>query len=235
MAMATQTVCNRIRVVLVEDHDLLRKGVRTALAEEPDIDVVGEADEFNKAVNLIAELQPGLVILDIKLRNGTGMDVVRQIKTLAPNSRILVLSAYNDKRYLFAFARLGVSGYLLKTVSIDDLKKAIHQVVQGAAIFGPEVGDNIVSLLQERADPPRLFESNHDINSSSDDVKLHQSLTPRQKEVLGCLSQGLRNCEIASALAISLKTVEAHVEQILLKLRSRSRTEAVLSALQNGY
>ncbi len=201
-------------VVLVEDHELVRRGIRSTLATDENVELVGEATTAQDAVALICGSQPDVVILDIQLRQGTGMDVSRAVRTLAPNSKILVLTGHDDDQYVISLARLGVNGYLLKTVSSHELLKALRQVASGCLIFGPSASNTVKTLLEgdghiqdRRAEGRRL--------------------TAREAEVLEHLREGRRNHEIGAALGIATKTVETHVANLLRKLGVQNRTQAV--------
>jgi len=218
--LATQS----ITVVLVDDHPLARSGVRQFLKRDRHIEIVGETDTEREAVDLIGQLQPDVVILDIRLRHGTGINVVRAAKAIAPNAKTLVLTAYDDDRSVDAFVKLGAAGYMLKTTSPAQLRRAVHNVAAGSLVFAAEVAPRVKSLLDGNG---------RGIRRGSAAANRH--LTIRQAEVLEYIGQGFRNREIAETLGISVKTVEAHVERVLQKLGVTSRTEAVVCAVKNGW
>jgi len=229
-----------ISVVIVDDHELVRQGVRKLLSRDARIRVVGEAVGSDEAISLIGQLQPDVALTDIRLQQGSGIDVSRAARNVAPNTRVLVLSAYDDDQYVSSAMRLGVSGYLLKTVSAKELTRAIHDAVEGQLVFSPLISNKVKILLQ-KASIEVCPEVSTGIGSNEENGKetTHvlsgdTNLTIREAEVLEHLALGLRNSEIASAMGISLKTVEAHIEHILLKLGARSRTQAVLWALRSG-
>jgi two-component system response regulator DevR len=201
-------------VVLVEDHELVRQGIRGILASDEDVELVGEAGTAQEAVALICGSRPDVVIMDIQLRQGTGIDVSRAISTLAPNSKILVLSGHDDDQYVMSLAKLGVNGYLLKSASSHELLAALHQVASGCLIFGPGVSDTVKSLL----------EGDGDIGERRTGAR---RLTARETEVLEHLREGRMNHEIGAAMGISVKTVESHVANLLRKLDAQNRTQAV--------
>ena len=210
----------QISVVLVDDHYLIRRSIRSCLAPDPQINVVGEADESEQAISLITQTQPDVAMLDIRLGQGSGIDVGRAIKSLSSFTKILVLTAYDDIQYVRSLMKIGISGYMLKTTSPKELRKAVHDVAENRVVFSPSIIDKMVSLLGpgRNGSHPRYADA---------------YLTNRQSDVLNYMGQGMRNREIADALGISLKTVEAHVEQILRKLGVKNRTQAVISA--EGY
>jgi DNA-binding NarL/FixJ family response regulator len=201
-------------VVLVEDHELMRQGIRSILASDEDVELVGEAGTAQEAVALICGSRPDVVIMDIQLRQGTGIDVSRAISTLAPDSKILVLSGHDDQRYVKSLTKLGVNGYLLKSASSHELLTALHQVASGCLIFDPGVSDTVKSLLEGEGD-------------TADKGTEIRRLTARETEVLEHLRDGRMNHEIGAAMGISIKTVETHVANLLRKLDAQNRTQAV--------
>jgi DNA-binding NarL/FixJ family response regulator len=229
-----------INVVIVDDNEIVRQGVRKLLSRDTRIRVVGEAVSSDEAILLISELQPDVALTDIRLEHGTGIDVSRAARNVAPNTRVLFLSAYDDDQYVRSAMKLGVSGYLLKTASAKELTRAIHDAVDGHLVFSPLISDKVKILLQkagsedcsEVSTGTRRNEKNgkETTNMLSGDA----NLTGREVEVLEHIALGLRNSEIASAMGISSKTVEAHVDHILMKLGARSRIQAVLWGLQSG-
>lgn len=229
-----------INVVIVDDNEIVRQGVKKLLSRDTRIRVVGEAVSSDEAILLISELQPDVALTDIRLQHGTGIDVSRAARNVAPNTRVLFLSAYDDDQYVRSAMKLGVSGYLLKTASAKELTRAIHDAVDGQLVFSPLISDKVKILLQkasiggcsEVSAGTRRNKKNRKetTNMLSNDA----NLTSREMEVLEHIALGLRNSEIASAMGISPKTVEAHIDHILLKLGARSRIEAVLWSLQSG-
>lgn len=222
MGASTATVAQPITVGLVDDHELLRRGVRQTLKGDRRIKVVGEAASGSEAVHLLQQLHPHVVILDIKLGQDSGIDVARIAKTIAPKTKILVFTAYDYTQYVTSLVKLGVVGYLLKTASARELKRAVHDAAQGRLVFAPEVAGRVMSVVEKTDD------------QFSSQKRVDANLTKRETEVLQCIGRGLRNSEIASVMGIALKTVETHVQRILQKLGAKSRTQAVLSALRRG-
>jgi DNA-binding NarL/FixJ family response regulator len=229
------TVRETIKVILVDDHELARHGVRKLLGGDASIEVVGEAESCSGAISLISRLRPEVVILDIRLREGNGIEVSRAAKKLAPDTRILVLSAYDDSQYVVSMVKLGVSGYLTKSVSAEDLIRAVHYAARGWLVFSPEIADKLANLL--RGNGGALF------NEAEGDDRLGEgarqrpsrSLTAREAEVLQHMFRGLRNRDIADVMGISSKTVEIHMHRILLKLGAKNRSQAIVNSLGSGY
>lgn len=213
------TVDHPIKVVVVEDHEITRQGIEVALSKEGDIKVVGEATGSDEAITLINQLRPDVVILDIRLNSGSGVEVGRIARQLSPGSKIVVLTAHDDQEYVRAFACLGASAYLLKDVSGEELCRVVRDAARGWLTFGPLVAPKVLSLLELSGRPGTRTAPEH-------------PLTPKEAEVLSGVSRGLRNAEIAKAMGIAVKTVEAHMESVLLKMGARTRTEAVVMALQ---
>ncbi|MBI2873165.1 MAG: response regulator transcription factor [Chloroflexi bacterium] len=220
--MSTATTARPITVLVVDDHELARQGVRQFLKPSRHIKVVGEAANTSEAIRLMSQLQPSVVLLDIRLGQGSGLDVARAAKASAPDTKVLVLSAYDDRQYVSRSKRLGVAGYLMKGLSPEELSRAVEDTVHGRPTSAREVADKVSG----HATPHW---------GTTQRVPQRRELTVRESEVLELMLQGLRNRAIAAALGISVKTVETHVEHILLKLEAASRTEAVLAAIKGGW
>ncbi len=231
------TTQDTIRVILVDDHETVRHGVRRFLSSDAGIQVVGEAESSCGAISLVTRLRPEVVILDIRLRQGNGIEVSRAIRNMAQNTRVLVFTAYDDNQYIVSLVKLGVSGYLTKTSSAEDLIRAVHYAAKGWLVFSPEVADRVANLLRENGD--RSFdEAEGDVGGAQELAKVqrcNESLTAREMEVLQHIFHGLRNGDIADAMGISPKTVEIHIHRILLKLGAKNRSQAVVNSLGLGY
>jgi DNA-binding NarL/FixJ family response regulator len=203
-----------IRVLLADDHGVVRKGVRDFLEEEPDLDVVGEASDGAQAVDMALALQPDVVVMDIKMPQLSGIEATKRIKASAPQVRVLALSAYDDDPYVWGLLEAGASGYVLKTAESRELISAIRAVAAGRSALDPQIAPRIIA----RAARP---------TPSSD-------LTDREREVLSLAARGLTNKQIGHDLNISDRTVQNHLANIYGKLSVQSRTEAVTAALQRG-
>ncbi len=203
-----------IRVLLADDHGVVRKGVRDFLEEEPDLDVVGEASDGAQAVDMALALQPDVVVMDIKMPQLSGIEATKRIKAAAPQVRVLALSAYDDDPYVWGLLEAGASGYVLKTAESRELISAIRAVAAGRSALDPQIAPRIIA----RAARP---------TPSSD-------LTDREREVLSLAARGLTNKQIGHDLNISDRTVQNHLANIYGKLSVQSRTEAVTAALQRG-
>lgn len=204
---------DKITVVLVDDHELYRRGIRSLLDTDPEIAVVGEAADCTEASRVIGEYQPNVAILDVRLPDGTGMDLARVVKELSPPAKAMALSAYEEDGYVLALARLGVYAYLLKTASAVELLVAVRHVASGGLMFPAAVAGKIMSLLTGTP----VTAAPH----------VTAGLTGREAD-------GLRNREIADRMGISVRTVESHGDRLLLKLGAKSRTQAVRWAVERG-
>lgn len=208
-----------IRVGLIDDHRMVREGLRSMLREQPRVAIVGEAEDQEGALAMIAECSPSVVLLDIRLRGQSGLDACRAIRERFPDVKIIVLTVYEDEQYVFEALRAGASGYILKKVSDDDLVKVIDAVRDGETIVDPSLSGRVVLRAAERA-------GSH--------AESRFGLTPREGEVLELLTRGLTNAKIAKELFIGDETVKSHVRSILRKIGARDRTQVVSIALREG-
>jgi two-component system, NarL family, response regulator LiaR len=199
-----------IRVLIADDHAVVRQGLRTFLDLQEDIEVVGEAADGEEALNAAARLTPDVVLVDLVMPKVEGIEVIRQLGEHAPAARALVLTSFIDDDRLLPVLRAGAAGYLLKDVQPQELVEAIRTVHAGGAVLHPKVA---ARLLEEVAADP---------------------LTPREREVLGLIGRGMANKVIARELSLSEKTVKAHVSSILAKLGVNDRTQAALYAVREG-
>ena len=214
-----------IRVMLVEDHVLVREGTRELLDREQDLQVVAEAGDGEEAVRLAVEHRPDVVIMDIAIPKLSGLEATRQIKAAHPQATVLVLTAYDDAQYIFAFLEAGAAGYLLKDVSAADLIRTIRIVHAGESFLHPAVARKVTDYFARRvAKTP----------AEVDDETIFDRLTRRERQVLELAGQGMTNREIAAELTVSVRTVQSHLSSIFSKLGVGSRTEAVLLAVREG-
>jgi DNA-binding NarL/FixJ family response regulator len=204
-----------IRVVLADDHAVVRKGIREFLEEDATIRVVAEANDGEEAVALVAREQPDVALLDIQMPRLSGLDAARRIRKETPHVRLLMLTAYEDEPYILAALQAGVNGYLLKTASSDELVRAVHAVAEGETALSPAVAKK---LVQRAAGA-----------SATDAI---EPLSERELEVLRHAAQGMGNRQIAAELAISDRTVQGHLANIYEKLHVSTRTEAVVTAVR---
>jgi len=215
-----------IRLLLADDHVMVRQGTRELLEQQPDLRVVGEAATGREAVQLAQELRPDVVIMDVRMPDLSGLEATRRIRKLNLPSQVLVLTAYDDDEYVFALLEAGAAGYLLKTAPIGEVIRAIRQVYAGQSPLDPVVAHKVVRQLADGH--PHL---RRDRTTEGPD-----RLTDRELEVLEVIAQGkTSNREIAEALVISERTVQTHLSNIFSKMKVNSRTEAVLAALRKGW
>ncbi len=205
-----------IRVVLADDHAMVRKGIREFLEEDAAIRIVAEACDGEQAIVLVAREQPDVAVFDIQMPRMTGLDAARRVKAEFPNTRVLILTAYEDEPYILAALQAGASGYLLKTASSDELIHAVRAVAGGETALSPAVAKKLVQHASEGA-------------AKEDAV---EPLTERELHVLRFAAKGMGNKQIGIALAISDRTVQGHLANIYSKLHVSTRTEAVLFAVR---
>jgi NarL family two-component system response regulator LiaR len=215
---------DEIKLMLVEDHVLVREGTREMLDREPDLQVVAEAGDGEQAVRLAAEHRPDIIIMDIAMPKLNGIEATKLIKAANPAASVLVLTAYDDDQYVFAFLEAGAAGYLLKDVSTSDLIQAIRAVHEGESVLHPAVARKVIDYFARRTDGRD--------EEKSDPL---ERLTDREMEVLALAGKGMTNREIAADLTISIRTVQVHLSNVFSKLGVGSRTEAVLYALRRGW
>jgi two-component system, NarL family, response regulator DevR len=212
-ARASQTVeMTEVRVLVAEDHDVVRQGIRLVLETEPDIRVVAEARDAPNAVAGTIRAQPDVVLMDVRLANGSGIEATREIHSRAPNSSVLMLTSYADDEAVFASIMAGAAGYMLKTATPMELIHAVRRVAHGESLLAPSVTQRVLTRVRQS---PLLAK----------DEKL-ASLTAREDQVLTLLATGKTNAQIARDIHISEKTVKNHVSTILGKLEVARRTEA---------
>jgi DNA-binding NarL/FixJ family response regulator len=211
-----------IRVLIADDQALVRSGFRLIIDARDDLEVVGEAEDGAEAVRLAAELDPDVILLDIRMPNVDGIEATRAIVASGSRARVLVLTTFDLDEYVYGAIRAGASGFLLKDVRPPDLIDAIRLVARGNALLGPTVTQR---LLARFAEP--------DTGEGGAAAAL-ASLTDRERVILRLLAEGLSNAEIAAELVISETTVKTHVSNLLRKLRVRDRVQAVIVAYQSG-
>jgi len=207
-----------IRVLIADDHPIVRKGIRALLATEADIEVVGEAADGKEAIEKAERLRPDIILMDLVMPGMDGIEAIRRITARQPETRILVLTSFAEDEKVFPALKAGALGYLLKDSSPEELVRAIHQVHRGESSLSPAIARK---LLQEISRPPARPLS-------------PEPLTERELEVLRLIARGKSNREIAGELVISEATVRTHVSNILGKLQLASRTQAALYALREG-
>jgi NarL family two-component system response regulator LiaR len=222
-----------IRVLIADDHAIVRKGIRALLATEPDIEVVGEAQDGQEAIAKAQKVQPDVILMDLIMPGMDGLDATRYLSTCLPHSRILVLTSFAGDDKIFPAIKAGALGYLLKDSGPEQLVEAIQQVHRGESSLHPSVARRVLRELADRRLPPGPCERGRS-GQSRDSDQAAGPLTERQVEVLQLVAQGHSNREISDLLMISEATVRTHVSSILCKLNLCSRTQAALYALREG-
>lgn len=208
-----------ITVVLVDDHTVVRHGVRAYLSTLPDIDVIGEAGSGTEAVAVVKQLAPDIVLMDLIMPGMDGVEATRRVKLASPRTQVIVLTSYHEDEHIFPAIRAGALSYLLKDIEPDELAAAIRRAHRGEAVLHPRVATR---LVQEARQPQR------------DGINPFTELTDREMEILRLVADGRSNAEIATELVISQKTVKSHVSNILSKLQLADRTQAAVYAWREG-
>ncbi|WP_209723202.1 response regulator transcription factor [Marmoricola sp. OAE513] len=208
-----------VRVVVVDDQELFRRGLTMLLGVEADIEVVGEAGDGVTAVDLVVETMPDIVLLDVRMPKRSGLEACMQIKAQAPSARIIMLTVSDEEGDLYEAVKNGASGYLLKDSSIDEVAQAIRVVAEGQSLISPSMAAKLIDEFKE-------------ISRTDREVGTVPRLTERELEVLRLVATGLNNREVAKQLFISENTVKNHVRNILDKLQLHSRMEAVMYAVR---
>lgn len=224
-----------ISVVIVDDHQLFREGIKRILEMEPAFEVVGIGSNGEEACQLAENIRPDVFLMDINMPIMNGVEATERIKTISPESKVIVLSIHDDENYVHQVIASGASGYLLKEMDSEALIKAIQVVAGGEAYIHPKVTGKLIneyrrlSTLQEESDVSQI-----EICDEQEQSRF-SSLTPREKEVLQLMAEGRSNKGIGDTLFISEKTVKNHVSSILQKLVVQDRTQAVVISIKNGW
>jgi DNA-binding NarL/FixJ family response regulator len=208
-----------VRVALVDDHDLLRKGIKTMLESEDSIEVVGEAADGEQAVALVEEALPDVVLIDVVMPKKDGIVATKEIKEAFPHVGVVVLSGHEERQFVFDALKAGASGYLLKTADIEEVVATVRSVATGGAKLDPGLASQILSQFQAY--------------QKAEVSEVYQPLTPREREILKLMSEGLPNKTIASRLKISERTVTTHVANIYSKLHVNNRVSAIQEAMRH--
>ncbi|WP_034341211.1 response regulator [Deinococcus misasensis] len=214
----------KIRILLVDDHPVVRKGTRDLLESHDDLMVIGEAGDGQEAIDQAMKLTPNVILMDVSMPGMNGIEATKRIKSLAPTISVLVLTSYDDDAYVFALLEAGAAGYLLKNAREDELIQAVRAVASGESVLHPSVAKKVLGRFAANPSAPTPAPSN--------DV---EALSPRELEVLRIAATGSTNKEIARDLEISPRTVQVHLANIFSKLGVGSRTEAVLYAIKQGW
>jgi two-component system response regulator NreC len=211
---------SKIQILLVDDHEIVRTGLRMMLLAEDDLDIVGEVNSGEEALQAVKELKPDVVLMDVAMPGIGGIEATRKIKTANADTAVLALTMHEDEQYFFEMLNAGASGYIPKRAAPDDLVSAIRVVNQGNVFLYPTLAKLLVKDFLDRAE----------LGS----IPVVEELTPREREVLTHIAEGYTNREIAENLVISVKTVDRHRENIMQKLNLHNRVELVKYAIEKG-
>ena len=209
-----------IRILLVDDDDLMRAGLRAVLSSDDELEIVGEVSGGRGAVGAVRETRPHVVLMDIRMPDLDGIAATREVLSAMPDAKVVMLTTFEDDDYLFGALAAGASGFLLKRTRPEDLIAAIRTVAEGDALLSPSVTRRVIDRA---ATQPRLARTD-----------ALERLTPREREVLELIARGLSNAEIAETLVIEETTVKTHVKRLLAKLGLRDRVQAVIFAYEHG-
>ncbi|WP_077620599.1 response regulator [Bacillus sinesaloumensis] len=206
-----------IKVLFVDDHEMVRIGVSSYLSAQPDIDVIGEADDGKKAVELALELKPDIILMDLVMKEMDGIEATRRIIESWPEAKIIIVTSFIDDEKVYPALEAGATSYMLKTSKASEIAEAVRKTYTGQSVLEPEVtGKMMVRMRQKETHLP------------------HEELTNREMEILLLIADGKTNQEIADELFIALKTVKVHVSNILSKLEVQDRTQAVIYAFKHS-
>jgi DNA-binding NarL/FixJ family response regulator len=211
-----------VRVLLVDDDDLMRAGIAAVLSSDETIEVVGEAPDGRAAVERAIALRPDVVLMDVRMPGLDGIAATRELLAVSPDARVVILTTFEQDDYIFGALSAGASGFLLKRTRPEELIAAIHAVAAGDSLLSPSVTRTVIQRMAQQPAPDAASERHLD------------KLTPREREVLELIARGLSNGEIAAALVVEESTVKTHVKHILRKLRLRDRVHAVIFAYESG-
>ena len=217
------------RLVLVDDHELARDGLRDMLADVPDLEVVGEAADGREALELCRRVRPDLVLMDLRMPRMDGLAATRAIKRELPKTSVLVMTMHENPDYLMEALRAGAAGYVLKDAAQDEVVSAVGRVLSGESPLAPELAARLLRRLAAEVREPA-----NRLQPSQRRAQMSEPLTPREIEVLECVALGKSNREIAEDFVLSVGTVKNHVEHIIGKLGVSDRTQAVVLALELG-
>jgi DNA-binding NarL/FixJ family response regulator len=211
-----------VRVLLVDDDELMRAGLRGILSDDEAIEVVGEAADGRDAVYRTRLLKPDVVVMDVRMPDLDGIAATRELLAASPETRVVILTTFEQDDYIFGALSAGASGFLLKRTRPEELVAAIHTIAAGDSLLSPSVTSRVIERMARRPTPDAAR------------AERLEELTPREREVLQLMARGLANGEIAGALLIEESTVKTHVKRVLTKLGARDRVQAVIFAYESG-
>ncbi|MBC8511761.1 MAG: response regulator transcription factor [Dehalococcoidia bacterium] len=212
----------KIRILIADDHAVVRVGTRRILEQEPDLEVVAEAADGEEAVRQATRLKPDVAIIDVAMPKLDGIQATKQIKSVCPAIAVLILSAYDDDQFVFSLLEAGAAGYLLKSIRGSELVDAVRAVQAGESVLHPSIARKVLNRFARISGEPKEKEPT-------------EVLSEREMDVLRLVTKGLSNKDIAEELCLSIRTVQGHLGNIFNKLQVGSRTEAVVRALKEGW
>lgn len=207
---------DKVKVMIVDDHEMVRLGMKTYLLTEDRIEFLGEAKSGSEAAQLAKLYMPDVILMDLLMENGNGIDATKKILTFHPKCKIIILTSYYDDEKVFPAIEAGAHSYLLKTASAEEVTSAVYKAMKGETVIASKVADKMMNRFRPQ------------------EVLPHEELTSREMDVLKCLGEGMTNQEISEELFIGIKTVKTHVSNILSKLGVADRTQAAIYANRNG-
>lgn len=206
----------KIKVVVVDDHEMVRRGIISYLMTDPNIEIVGEASSGYEGIEIVKKTRPHVVLMDLLMENGNGIEATKEILKMDPNCKVIIITSYYDDEQVFPAIEAGALSYLLKTARAEEIIDAINKAVQGESVIEPKVANKMLTRIRHKEKSP------------------HEELTEREMEVLMCIGEGMSNQEISEELYIGIKTVKTHVSNILRKLNVQDRTQAAIYANRHG-
>jgi len=209
-----------IKIIVVDEHRILREGLSTLIAKQPDMEIIGEATDGREALQLLEKLLPDLILMDVTMPNLNGIEATRKIKSKNPEIEIIALSLHSDRRYVLGMIDAGASGYLLKECAFEELVRAINTVMAKKKYLSPGISDILIEEYVKK--------------TTQDKPTIYSKLTPREREILQLIAEGKNTKEIARYLFISVKTVETHRRHIKKKLKVQSVAELTKIAIREG-
>ncbi|MFC0469955.1 response regulator [Halalkalibacter kiskunsagensis] len=224
----------KIKIVIIDDHQLFREGVKRILAMEPEFEIVADGQDGSQAIELVKIYRPDVILMDINMPQMNGVEATKELVTAFPKAKVLILSIHDDESYVTHVLKTGASGYLLKEMDASALIEAVKVVASGGAYIHPKVTHNLINEYRRLATEDELHEESIGFREVEYRKPLH-ILTRRECEVLQLMTDGQSNRAIGESLFISEKTVKNHVSNILQKMSVNDRTQAVVEAIKKGY
>ena len=212
----------KIKLMLADDHAVVRSGLRMLLEAQPDMEIVGETENGLETVMRAQAIKPDIILMDVEMPGMNGIEATREIKLILPETAVLALTMYEDEQYFFEMLKVGASGYVPKRAAPDELVNAIRTVYRGGVYLYPSLAAHLVQDYLQKDE------------AAADDDRPQNDLTPREIEVLTLIAEGFTNAEIAQELVISIKTVDRHRENIMRKLNMHNRIDLVKYAIKKG-